>query len=101
MSNKKIECAMLFPNTMNTKSIAVGQSMEEIKREVEYKKDKVQVILQFPETSEKTAQIENEVKEILKRELQKQMRDRKGVVYHEEDTDAIEGEFQSAVGGGW
>ena len=80
MSNKKIECAMLFQNTMNTKGIAVEQSMEEIKREVEYKNNKVQVIMQFPEISEETAQIKNEVKEILKRELQKQMRDRKGVV---------------------
>ena len=80
MDKKKFECAMLFQNTMNTKGIAVEQSMEEIKREVEYKNNKVQVIMQFPEISEETAQIKNEVKEILKRELQKQMRDRKGVV---------------------
>ncbi|MCI8541860.1 MAG: hypothetical protein HFH95_00805 [Lachnospiraceae bacterium] len=50
--------------------------MEEIKREAEYKKGKMQVILQFPETSDETARIEKEVKEILKEELQKQMRHR-------------------------
>ena len=80
MSNKMIECAMLFQNTMNTKGIAVGQFMEEIKKEVEYKNKKVQVIMQFPETSAETAQIKNEVKEMLKEELQKQMKDWKGVV---------------------
>lgn len=80
MSNINAECSRLFQNTINIKSVAMGQSMEEIKKEVEYKRDKVQVILQFPETSEGTAQIKNDVKEILKRELQKQMKDGKGVV---------------------
>ena len=61
---------------MNRKSIAVGHSVEEIKREAEYKKGKMQVILQFPETSDETARIEKEVKEIRKEELQKQMRHR-------------------------
>lgn len=104
MSNKKIECAMLFQNTIETKGIAVGQSMEEIKKEVEYKNEKVQVVLQFPETPEETAEIEREVKEIkeiLKRELRRQMQNRKEVVYHEESADVIESKLQSAVGSGW
>ena len=54
----------------------MGQSVEEIKREVEYKKGKIQVILQFPETSDEAPRIEKEVKEILKEELRKQMRQR-------------------------
>lgn len=74
--------------------------MEEIRREKEFGKEKIQVILQFPESSDKAAQIKKEVAEILKKELQRQMKNRKGVVYHEKGTDTIEGQFQSAVGSG-
>lgn len=65
--------------------------MEEIRREKEFGKEKIQVILQFPESSDKAAQIKKEVTEILKKELQRQMKNRKGAVYHEADTDAVEG----------
>ena len=44
--------------------------------------------------------IKKEVSEILKMELQRQIKNTKGVIYHEESKDAIEGQFQSAVGGG-
>lgn len=93
MNNKKIECAMQFQNTMNVKGIAVGQSMKEIKKEVEYKNKKVYVVLQFPEVTDRTAQIEKEVKEILKVELHEQMKKRKGVVYYEESADVIKSKF--------
>ncbi|MCM1056639.1 MAG: hypothetical protein NC517_03410 [Firmicutes bacterium] len=50
--------------------------MKEIEKEMEYKNKKVHVILQFPEETGRTTHIE-EVKEILKMELHKQMKKRK------------------------
>lgn len=74
--------------------------MKEIRREKEFGEEKLQVILQFPESSDKAAQIKKEVTEILERELQRQMKIRKGAVSHEEGTDVIAGQLQSAAGSG-
>lgn len=74
--------------------------MEEHSRDIVDGKEKIRLILQFPETTEEISQIKKEVSEILKMELQRQIKNTKGVIYHEESKDAIEGQFQSAVGGG-
>lgn len=97
---KKTECDRLPQNRIDTKNAVMEQIMKEIRREKEFGEEKIQVILQFPESSDKAAQIRKEVDEILKKELQRQMKNKKGVVYHEEDTDVIEGQFKSAVGSG-
>lgn len=62
---------------IDTKYAVSGPVMEEIKREAEYGKEKIQIILQFPEASDETTQIKYEVSAILKRELQKQLKNRK------------------------
>lgn len=74
--------------------------MEEQSRDIVYGKEKIRLILQFPETTEEMSQIKKEISGILKMELQRQIKNTKGVIYHEESKDAIEGQFQSAVGGG-
>lgn len=53
------------------------QAVKEIRREEDDGKKKIQVILQFPESSDNTLQIKKEVTEILKKELQYQMRNKR------------------------
>lgn len=74
--------------------------MEEQSRDIVYGKEKIRVILQFPEATAEMSLIKKDVSEILKMELQRQIKNTKGVIYHEESKDAVEGQFQSAVGGG-
>lgn len=64
--------------------------MKEIKREAEYGNEKILVILQFPESSDKASKAKEEVTEILNMELQKQMK-KKGVIRYEKSTDIVKG----------
>ena len=91
MSNKKNECAMLFQNTMSAKDDTMGQTMAETNKELEYKEEKIQIIFQFAETSYDMAQIKKEVSDILKKELQKQMKSMEGVIANEKSADVIKG----------
>lgn len=81
MDVKKTECDRLLQNSIVTKSTIMEKAVKEIKHEKEFGEKKIQVILQFPESSDKTLQTKKEVKEILIKELQKQIRSKKGVVY--------------------
>ena len=85
------ECDRLFQNIINKKEITTEQTVKEIKQEKEYGKEKIQVIMWFPESSDRTSQIKKEVSEILNMELQRRMKNTKGVVCHEESKDIIEG----------
>lgn len=100
MNIKMTECDRPCQNKIDKNEIIMEQAVKEIKREKEYGREKIQVILRFPESSDHLLQIKDEVSEILKMELQRQIKNTKGVVYHEESKDIIEGQFQSAVGGG-
>lgn len=90
MNTKMTECDRLFQNMIDIKNITMEQAVKEIKREAEYENEKIQVVLQFPESTDKASQAKEEVTEILNKELQKQMR-KKGVVYYEKSTDIIKG----------
>lgn len=84
------ECDRPFQNRIEIKDIILGQAVKEIKREAEYGNEKIQVILQFPESSDIASKAKEEVTEILNRELQKQMK-KKGVIRYEKGTDIIKG----------
>lgn len=74
MNTKMTECDRLFQNMIDIKNITMEQAVKEIKREAEYENEKIQVVLQFPESTDKASQAKEEVTEILNKELQKQMR---------------------------
>ena len=52
--------------------------MEEHSRDIVDGKEKIRLILQFPKTTEEISQIKKEVSEILKMELQRQIKNTKG-----------------------
>lgn len=97
---EKHECVKPAVNRIETRYMEAGLTVEEQSRDIVYGKEKIRVILQFPEATAEMSLIKKEVREILKMELQRQIKNTKGVIYHEESKDAIEGQFQSAVGGG-
>lgn len=55
-----------------------GLTMEEQSRDIVYGKEKIRLILQFPETTEEMSQIKKEISGILKMELQRQIKNTKG-----------------------
>ena len=97
---EKNECVKPAVNRIETRYMEAGLTMEEQSRDIVYGKEKIRVILQFPEATAEMSLIKKEVREILKMELQRQIKNTKGVIYREESKDAVEGQFQSAVGGG-
>ena len=63
---------------METRHVETGLTMEEHSRDIVDGKEKIRLILQFPETTEEISQIKKEVSEILKMELQRQIKNTKG-----------------------
>lgn len=88
---EKCECVKPAVNRIETRRMGAGLTMEEQSRDILHGKERMRVILQFPETTEEMSLIKKEVSEILKMELQRQIKNTKGVIYHEESKDVIEG----------
>lgn len=74
----KWECVKPAINRMETRHVETGLTMEEHSRDIVDGKEKIRLILQFPETTEEISQIKKEVSEILKMELQRQIKNTKG-----------------------
>ncbi|MCM1026815.1 MAG: hypothetical protein NC432_10285 [Roseburia sp.] len=76
--------------------------MDEIRIRTERQESKARVILQFPEASIPggTAQIEEDVREILRAELLRRVKSEREVVWRAEGADVTAGQLQPAAGGG-
>lgn len=77
---EKWECVKPAINRIEARHVETGLTMEEQSRDILYGKEKIRVILQSPETTEEMSLIKKEVSEILKMELQRQIKSKKGVV---------------------
>ena len=61
---EKHECVKPAVNKIETRYMEAGLTMEEQSRDIVYGKEKIRVILQFPETTEEMSLIKKEVSEI-------------------------------------
>ena len=61
-------------NTNKERGIDTGQNMKEINQDINYGKETIRLVLQFPDEGQDNILIQKEVKEILITELQEQIK---------------------------
>lgn len=71
----KMEYDKSLSNTNKERDIDMGQNMKEINQNINYGKETIKLVLQFPDEEQDTILIQKEIRTILITKLQEQIKD--------------------------